>query len=274
MNTPLETPSHTRPDGATAIVTGAARGLGRAITEQLLRDGWGVVAIDLDGTGLAELEADIAAFRHELGASVSRAEGGEAPLTTMVGDVTDRNLLAQAVTAGNEAGNVVGAVANAGIFLDGRIPKLKADDWNKVINVDLTAPFLLTQAVWDSMVTAGYGRLVYISSVSKDGNFGQANYAAAKSGLVGLAQTAAIEGGKHGITSNVICPGSIDTPLNLTFKRDSPLAYERFLSRVPLGRAGQPHEIASASSWFMSDNSSYITGQVLYVDGGMSCGYS
>lgn len=261
MTAPLASSSPTRPDGAVAIVTGAGRGLGRAIAEQLLGDGWGVVAIDLDESGLAELESDT---------SVQF----ETPLVTVTGDVADRDVLAHAVAAGNEAGNVVGAVANAGIFLDGRIPKLAHEDWDKVIRVDLTAPFLLTQAVWDSMASAGYGRLVFISSVSKDGNFGQANYAAAKSGVVGLAQTAAIEGGKHGITSNVICPGSIDTPLNLSFKQTSPAAYERFLSRVPLGRAGQPHEIASASSWFMSDSSSYVTGQVLYVDGGMSCGYS
>jgi len=255
VNQPIDTG---RPERAVAIVTGAARGIGRATAERLVRDRWGVVCVDVDAEGLAEVERD----------------HSSSPLVTVIGDVADTEVLEHAVELGTELGPVIGAVANAGIFRDARIPNLDDDEWEQVINVDLTAPFLLTRAVWPSMSTARYGRLVFISSVSKDGNFGQANYAAAKSGVVGLARTAAIEGGKHGITSNVICPGSIDTPLNLSFKNNAPEAYERFISRVPLGRAGQPSEIAAACTWLMSDDSSYVTGQVLYVDGGMSCGYS
>ncbi len=251
-------PNATRPEHATAIVTGAARGIGRAITERLIEDQWGVVCVDVDAKGLAGLEQVSA----------------ETPVLTVVGDVSDPRTLDRAVRYGSEFGPVVGAVANAGIFRDARIPNLGDDEWSQVLHIDLTAPFLLTRAVWPSMTDVGFGRLVYISSVSKDGNFGQANYAAAKSGVVGLARTAAIEGGRHGITSNVICPGSIDTPLNLSFKESAPEAYERFLSRVPLGRAGQPHEIAAVCSWMMSEQCSYVTGQTLYVDGGMSCGYS
>ena len=258
-NDPVHDPANEhRPDHAVAIVTGAARGIGRAITERLARDGWGVVGVDLDAEGLADVEQI----------------PSTSPLITLTGDIADPAILSRAVEIGSDMGPVVAAVANAGIFRDARIPNLDDEAWKQVIDVDLTAPFLLTRAIWHSMSAAGFGRLVFISSVSKDGNFGQANYAAAKSGLVGLARTAAIEGGKHGITSNVICPGSIDTPLNLSFKHNSPEAYQRFISRVPLGRAGQPREIAAACSWLMSEESSYVTGQVLYVDGGMSCGYS
>ena len=239
-------------------MTGAARGIGASIAARLLNDGWGVLALDLDDQGLAALERSC-----------------QAPaLLTMAGDVTDPEFVSRAVSEGAALGPVVAGVANAGIFSDSRLPKMTDDQWQRVIDVDLTAPFLLARAMWPAMVDHGFGRLVFMSSVSKDGNFGQANYAASKAGLVGLAQTAAIEGGGFGITSNVICPGSIDTPLNASFKESAPAAYEKFMARVPAGRPGQPADIAATCAFFLREEAGYVNGQVIYVDGGLSSGHT
>lgn len=113
-----------------------------------------------------------------------------------------------------------------------------------------------------------------MSSVAKDGNLGQANYAAAKAGLVGLAKTAAIEGGPHGITANVTCPGGIETPLNASFRANAPDAYDRFLARVPARRAGAATDVASVCGFLCAETAGYVSGQVLYVDGALSCGHT
>ncbi|MGK2956217.1 MAG: SDR family NAD(P)-dependent oxidoreductase [Solirubrobacterales bacterium] len=246
------------PGDGVALVTGAARGIGEAIARRLLADGWTVLALDRDVSALSEL----------------RSSTNSSALTTMSGDVTDVDFLNEAIEVGNGFGPLVVAVANAGIFRDARIETMSDQQWSEVIGVDLSAPFHLTRAMWPSMTAVGFGRLVYISSVSKDGNYGQANYAAAKSGLLGLARTAAIEGGRHGITANVICPGSINTPLNASFRASAPAAYDRFMARVPAGRAGEPEDVAAACSFFVRVEAAYVTGQALYVDGGLACGHT
>jgi NAD(P)-dependent dehydrogenase (short-subunit alcohol dehydrogenase family) len=156
------------------------------VARALLDDGWQVAAIDLDDNGLETL----------------RTQGA----VTRVGDASDGDSLAALIDDAAARGPVVAGVANAGIFLDDRVPKLDDERWGRVLDVDLTGPFRLLRALWPQMVEHGFGRFVAMSSVAKDGNFGQANYAAAKAGLVGLAKTAAIEGGRHGITVNVLCP--------------------------------------------------------------------
>ncbi|AXV06723.1 3-oxoacyl-[acyl-carrier protein] reductase [Euzebya pacifica] len=190
-------------------------------------------------------------------------------------DVADADALIAAVArvTARFGPSTVG-VANAGIQRDARVGHMRAADWDEVIRVDLTAGFRLTQALWAAMSSAGTGRMVYLSSVAKDGNFGQANYAAAKAGLVGLARTVAIEGGPAGITANVVCPGVIDTPGTAEFKQRAPAAYERFISGVPARRAGTPTDVAGVIDFLCSPAAAYVSGQTIYVDGGLSCGHN
>ncbi|HZQ28195.1 MAG TPA: SDR family NAD(P)-dependent oxidoreductase [Acidimicrobiales bacterium] len=243
-----------RPEGAVAVVTGAGQGIGAAVARVLLDGGWRVAALDLDGAGLADLKGP--------------------GVVTRVGDASDGDTLAALIDDATALGPVVAGVANAGIFLDDRVPKLDDDRWGRVLDVDLTGPFRLLRALWPQMVDHGFGRFVAMSSVAKDGNFGQANYAAAKAGLVGLAKTAAIEGGRSGITANVLCPGVIETPANASFREAAPAAYEKFLSRVPARRAGSAADVANVCGFLLSESAGYVSGQVLYVDGGLSCGHT
>lgn len=250
---PVENPSH-----RVAVVTGAARGIGAAVCARLVADGWRVAALDL--------RADCP----ELEDCLRNAPAGAWSYTTV--DVSDREGLEAAVAAAGGMGTVAAGIANAGTWRDARIPAMTDDDWDTVIRVDLTAAFLLTRALWTTMTASGSGRLVYVSSIAKDGNFGQANYAAAKAGLVGLARTAAIEGGPSGITANVICPGVIDTPAQTEFRERAPQAFEKFLSRVPARRLGSPYDIANTAAFLCRDEASYLSGQVIYVDGALSSG--
>lgn len=240
-----------------AVVTGAARGIGAAVTRTLVtRLGMHVLALDLDEQVHAE---------HE----------GSGMVTSAVADAADENELRaalQRITA--TLGPPTVGVANAGIQRDGRLAQLSTQDWDQVLRVDLTAAFLLVRLLWPAMVEAGGGRLVALSSIAKDGNFGQANYAAAKSGLVGLARTAAIEGGPHGITANVVCPGVIDTPGTRAFAERAPSAFDRFVSRVPARRTGTAQEVADAVAFLCGPTAAYVSGQVLYVDGGLSSGHT
>jgi NAD(P)-dependent dehydrogenase (short-subunit alcohol dehydrogenase family) len=161
-------------------------------------------------------------------------------------------------------------VANAGTWRDARLHRMSDEAWGEVLRVDLSAAFLLTRALWPAMKDSGFGRLIYISSIAKDGNVGQANYAAAKAGLVGLGRTAAIEGAPVGITANVICPGVIETPAQADFRARAPEAFEAFLSRVPMGRAGSPADVAAVVGFLFSPAAGYVTAQTIYVDGGLS----
>ena len=240
-----------------AVVTGAARGIGAAVTRTLTaRLGMHVLALDLDER-------------------VHAAHEGSDMVTAAVADAADEDELGAAVerVAGTLGPPTVG-VANAGIQRDGRLGQLGTDDWQEVLRVDLTAAFLLARLLWSAMVDAGGGRLVALSSIAKDGNFGQANYAAAKSGLVGLARTAAIEGGPHGITANVVCPGVIDTPGTRAFAERAPDAFGRFVARVPARRPGTAQEVADAVAFLCGPTAGYVSGQVLYVDGGLSSGHT
>lgn len=245
------------PPDAVAVVTGAARGIGAAVCAALLDCGWRVAALDL--------RPDCPDLRRLVGAGRDRS------WTYVRVDVADRDGLERALTAARSLGPVVAGVANAGTWRDARLARMTDDDWSEVLRVDLSASFLLTRALWAEMAEAGFGRLIYTSSIAKNGNFGQANYAAAKSGLVGLAQTAAIEGGRAGITANVICPGVIETPAQAEFRERAPDAFAGFLSRVPARRAGSPDDIAATVAFLCSRAAGYISGQVLYVDGGLSC---
>lgn len=234
-----------------AVVTGAARGIGLAIAHRLADD-HDVLRLDLDGD-------DLCTTTRTSFLDVACDVGDPDQLEGALDRVADRRIRV--------------AVANAGIQRDARIERMGLDQWGQVLATDLTAAWLLVRGVWPAMLATDEGRIVLISSIAKDGNYGQANYSAAKSGLVGLARTAAIEGGPHGITTNVICPGVIETPGTAAFRTRAPAAFDRFLGRVPARRAGAPDEVAALASFFCAAESAYVNGQIVYVDGGLSCGH-
>ncbi|SOC48566.1 3-oxoacyl-[acyl-carrier protein] reductase [Blastococcus aggregatus] len=245
------------PAAPVAVVTGAAQGIGAAVCDALLDAGWRVAALDLQEPMPGAL-TDLAA-RHEGRLSYHRADVADGPALMAALDEATRAL-----------GPLVAGVANAGTWRDARLQRMTDEAWDEVLRVDLTAAFLLTRALWPTMKEAGFGRLVYISSIAKDGNVGQANYAAAKAGLVGLGRTAAAEGGTLGVTANIICPGVIETPAQADFRGRAPEAFEAFLSRVPMRRAGSPADVAAVVRFLCSRDAGYVTSQTIYVDGGLS----
>lgn len=245
-----------QPDAA-AVVTGAAQGIGAAVCATLLSRGWRVAALDLQ----PPTPPDLAALPAEYAGRWSYHRA----------DVADREALEAALgEATSRYGPLIVGVANAGTWRDARLSRMSDEAWAEVLRVDLSAAFLLSRALWAGMKAAGFGRLVFISSIAKDGNPGQANYAAAKAGLVGLGRTAAMEGGRLGVTVNMICPGVIETPAQADFRARAPEAFDGFLSRVPMGRAGEPEDVAAVVGFLCSPEAGYITGQTVYVDGGLA----
>jgi 3-oxoacyl-[acyl-carrier protein] reductase len=243
----------------TAIVTGAARGIGAATARRLAQDGFAVAVLDLlEDQAKATAEAIV-------------ADGGRALAVGV--DVADEESVAAAVARVTaELGAPTVLVNNAGILRDNLLFKMSADDWDSVLSVHLRGAFLMTRAVQASMVEARFGRIVNLSSTSALGNRGQANYSAAKAGMQGFTKTLAIELGKFGVTANAVAPGVVETDMiRATAERiGMPLAdYLRAAAEdVPVGRVGQPEDIANAVSFFCSEQSGFVSGQVLYVAGG------
>jgi 3-oxoacyl-[acyl-carrier protein] reductase len=247
------------PTPRVAIVTGAARGIGAAVARRLASDGFAVGIIDLDDADCADVVRDI------------RAAGGSA--LALAVDVSDE----VAVIAGVERvvqdlGAPVVLVNNAGIIRDNALFRMTSSDWDSVMNVHLRGAFLMSRAAQAHMTAAGWGRIINMSSVSALGNRGQANYAAAKAGLQGFTKTLAIELGRFGITANCIAPGYIETDMLRETSDRMGITFDEFAQRllpdVPVGRMGQPDDIAAAVSFFARDDASFVTGQVLYVGGG------
>lgn len=239
--------------GRIALVTGASRGIGRAIAIGLARQG-AVVA--------AAARADHA--RDTVDAIA--AAGGRAESVTL--DVTEPGTI-EAVVAGvlERHGRIDILVANAGIARDQLLLRMKREDWDAVIATNLTAAFQLTQAVLRPMLRQRGGRVIALSSVvGQMGNAGQANYAASKAGLIGFCKSAAREVASRGITVNVVAPGLIDTDMTRALTGD---AKQDWSDRIPAGRLGTPEDVAAAVCFLASDEASYITGQVLAVNGGM-----
>ncbi|GHH78862.1 3-oxoacyl-ACP reductase [Promicromonospora soli] len=243
----------------TAIVTGAARGIGAATARRLAQDGFAVAVLDLlEDQAKATAEAIV-------------ADGGRALAVGV--DVADEESVAAAVARVTaELGAPTVLVNNAGILRDNLLFKMSADDWDSVLSVHLRGAFLMTRAVQTSMVEARFGRIVNLSSTSALGNRGQANYSAAKAGMQGFTKTLAIELGKFGVTANAVAPGVVETDMiRATAERiGMPLAdyLGAAAEDVPVGRVGQPEDIANAVSFFCSEQSGFVSGQVLYVAGG------
>ena len=239
--------------GRVALVTGASRGIGAAIARRLASRGARVVAA---------ARADNA---RPVAEDITRT-GGQAEAMTL--DVTDGSA-AETAMAGilERHGRIDILVNNAGIARDQLLLRMKRDDWDAVLTTNLTAAFALTQAALKSMIRQRQGRIISISSVvGQSGNAGQANYAASKAGLIGFTKAVALEVASRGITANVVAPGLIETDMTQSIAEK---AREQWESRIPLRRLGTPDDVAAAVCFLASDEASYITGQVLAVNGGM-----
>jgi 3-oxoacyl-[acyl-carrier protein] reductase len=240
--------------GKVAIVTGGAQGIGRAIAEALAEDGADIAVADLD----LERSHDTVATVQKLG---RRALG----VKVNVADWNDTKAMADQVV--QEWGKIDILVNNAGITRDGLLLRMKEEDWNLVLQVNLNGTFHCTKAVLLPMTKQRYGRIVNIASiVGAMGNVGQANYAASKAAVIGFTKTVAREYASRSVTVNAVAPGFIDTAMTQGL---SPEVKEALQKQIPLGRLGLPSDIAASVRFLVSDAASYITGQVLHVNGGM-----
>lgn len=238
-----------------AIVTGAGRGLGRGIAKKLAQEGAGVVVADMAGM-------------EEVAAEITKAGGTASGFQVNVADQEEMRALVR--YAVDTYGRLDIMVNNAGINRDGMLHKMPVENWNVVIDVDLTGTFYGTQEALKVMRPRGGGRIINISSGSWLGNIGQANYAAAKAGVVGLTKTAARENARQGITCNVICPGFIETDMTLKLKEiNDGVAWDSMMGRIPMGCAGKPEDVGNLVAFLASDEASYITSEVINVGGGM-----
>jgi 3-oxoacyl-[acyl-carrier protein] reductase len=243
----------------TAIVTGAARGIGAAVAKRLAADGHAVAVLDLDEAACAETVDAIT------------AAGGRALAVGV--DVADEAAAQAAVDrVAQELGAPTILINNAGITRDNLIFKMTVEDWDAVLGVHLRGSFLITRAAQKYMTEAKWGRIVNLSSTSALGNRGQVNYAAAKAGMQGFTKTLAIELGKFGVTANAIAPGFIQTEMTKATAERLGVSFEDFIAfsakEIPVQRVGQPEDIAATTSFLTSEEAGFVSGQVIYVAGG------
>jgi 3-oxoacyl-[acyl-carrier protein] reductase len=240
-------------DHQVAVVTGASRGIGRAIALELARRGATVVAAARSGNAQGTVD--------EIAAAGGTAEMASAEMT----DPASLEALISG-TVGRH-GRIDILVSNAGITRDQLMLRMKRADWDEVIATNLTAAFTLCQAALKPMIRQRKGRIVAVSSVvGQTGNAGQANYAASKAGLIGFCKSLAKEVASRNVTVNVVAPGLIETDMTRALTADT---QQDWAAQIPLGRPGRPEDVAAAVCFLASDEASYITGQVLAVNGGM-----
>jgi 3-oxoacyl-[acyl-carrier protein] reductase len=243
--------------GRVALVTGASQGIGRACALRLARDGAAVAVAARNEEKLAELVKEI--------------EAAEGKAAAFVMDVAEEEHIKSAIKGAiTHFGKMDILVNNAGITRDQLVMRMKRADWDAVLNTNLTSAYLCTQHVIGSMLKQRWGRIINVTSVfGQTGQAGQANYAASKAGLIGLTMALAREVASRNITCNAVAPGFIETAMTSSLTEEFK---QNAVKMIPLGRVGTPDEVAQAVSFLASDSSSYITGHVLNVNGGLLMG--
>ena len=239
-----------------ALVTGAAGGIGEAVAHLFASEGAKVAVQDINAEGVEKVVGAL------------RAEGKDA--MAVVGNITSKTECERMV------GEVVGQfgglhilINNAGVNRDSMVKKMSEEHWDQVIDVNLKGTFLMCQAALEPMSNGKYGKIVNTASIGALGNMGQANYSASKAGVIGLTRTLGIEFAKSGIYVNCVSPGATETQMTAGIPDD---IKKMFKGKIPVRRFAAPAEIAKAHLFFASDDSSYVTGQTLFVDGGISLG--
>ncbi len=253
-----------RLQGKAAIVTGGGGGIGRATAMRFAQEGASVVVADVDEAGLNSVVAEITAMG-----------GRSIPVVADVTSWADVQRIVDAAAGG--FGRLDILVNNAGItrdalavrVKDGEVRLMSAEQWDAVLAVNLKGTFLCAQAAAVPMIRQKSGRIINTASVGAQGNVGQANYSASKAGVIGLTKTLALELARHGITVNAVAPGAVKTPMTAGIPEKIAAA---LVERIPLRRMADPEEIAAVHAFLAGDDASYITGQVIWVDGGLTVG--
>ncbi|OCG30812.1 3-oxoacyl-ACP reductase [Gilliamella sp. Choc4-2] len=237
--------------GKIALVTGASRGIGKAIAEKLAACGATVIGTATTEKGAEAISQYLGSHGKGFALNVTKGQSIESVIEAIKTEFGDINIL----------------INNAGITRDNLLIRMKEDEWQDILDTNLTSVFRLSKALMPTMMKKRYGRIITIGSViGAMGNAGQANYAAAKAGLIGFSKSLAREVASRGITVNVVAPGFIATDMTETLTEDQKAL---ILAQVPAGRLGEPVEIANAVAFLASDEASYITGETLHVNGGM-----
>jgi 3-oxoacyl-[acyl-carrier protein] reductase len=242
-----------------ALVTGGARGIGAGVALRLAADGFAVAVVDLSADACQDV--------------VSKIDKAGGTAIAVSADVSDEQSVAVAVDRVAETlGPPLAVVNNAGVTRDNLLFKMTVEEWDSVLNVHLRGSFLVSRAAQKFMTDAGWGRIVNVSSTSALGNRGQANYSAAKAGIQGFTKTLAIELGRFGVTVNAVAPGFIETDMTIATAARLGISFDELkaamVKDIPVQRSGVPADVASAVSFFLREDASFISGQVLYVAGG------